>query len=376
MKQGGQHLSRFSHKVILPSASWVINNEWDIMRTKESLRVALVGCGHVAQQQHIPSLLKIKRAEIVAICDKNEALVKRVSERFHVSRYYTDFSKMLEREPVDMVDICTLPQTHLALSTEVMKAGHHVLIEKPMALSLEDADSMVATAKASQVELCVVHNELFLPVMLRARSMINSGIIGDIMGISIKDSWLKDNDLIQNKDHWCHKLPGGLFGEMLPHSLYLASAILGQLEPVVVHGRKFSKYDWVAADELRVIMENNSSLAIVTLSANWSEDTMVLDIFGTKMNLHVDLWDSVIIRYATGKEGRLSRAWGNISQGLQWFMGTATTGFDIISGRHHNGHYTVIQRFVESLQNGTEPPITTKEAREVVRLYELITSRI
>src|SRR4030042_206900 len=97
------------------------------------LRVGIVGCGFIAQTQHIPSLLKIKDVEIAAICDMNEDLAKRVAERFHIDRYYTDFSEMLERERVKMVDICTSPQTHVALSLQAMKGGCHVLMEKPIA---------------------------------------------------------------------------------------------------------------------------------------------------------------------------------------------------------------------------------------------------
>ena len=319
---------------------------------------------------------KIKDVELVTVCDMNEGLARQMASKFNISRYYTDFSRMLLEEEVDIVDICTPPQTHATLVIKALEAGHHILIEKPMALNLSDADRMIKVAKMKGVRLCVVHNELFLPVVMKARSMISRGIIGDITGIHIKDSWPRDNDLIQNKDHWCHKLPGGLFGEMLPHSLYLASALLGALEPVVVHAQKLSKYDWVVADELRIIMENKSSLATLTLSANWPEDTMALDIFGTKMNLYVDLWGSVTITYATGREGRLSRAWGNISQGLQEFTGTVATGFNIISGRHHSAHHTLIQRFIESLQDGAEPPVTTEAARETVRLYEAITNQI
>ena len=86
------------------------------MSKVKPLRVGIVGCGQIAQEQHIPYLGKIKGAEIVAICDRNEGLARRVSARFHISNYYTDFSEMLDKEKLDMVDICTTPQTHPALS--------------------------------------------------------------------------------------------------------------------------------------------------------------------------------------------------------------------------------------------------------------------
>ena len=66
------------------------------------------------------------------------------------------------------------------------------------------------------------------------------------------------------------QVPGGMFGEMLPHPLYLATAFLGKVEPISVYTRKLSEYDWVAADELRVTLEGRNGLAVITESVNWS----------------------------------------------------------------------------------------------------------
>lgn len=345
------------------------------MKITKPLRVGIVGCGGAAYW-HISGMLKINSVELVAICDRNEALARRVAERFHVNSYYTDFSEMLDKEKMDMVDICAPPQTHLALSAKAMEAGCHVLTEKPMALSLKEADEMIEAAKANQVQLCVVHNELFLPVVMKARSMVKRGIIGDLIGISITDSMPRDGDLILNKEHWCHSLPGGIFGEMLPHPIYLAQAFMGRLEPVAVHSRKLSSYDWLVADELRVILEGENGLATITESVNWPEDIMTLDIFGTKMPLHVDIWGTVMTRYAVASRGRFSRGWQNLEQSFQRLVGTASTTLSVISGRFRGGHRNLIQKFVESLQNGTEPPVTMEKAREVVRLYQAITAQI
>ena len=345
------------------------------MKANKPLRVGIVGCGGAAQW-HISSMLKIKNVELVATCDMNEDLARRVARRFNISKYYSDFNKMLLEEKVDLVDICTPPQTHLALSVQAMEAGCHVLMEKPMALSFKEANEMAEVAKAKQVELGVVHNELFLPVVMRARSMVSKKVIGDLVGISITDSIPRDNDMLLNREHWCHRLPGGIFGEMLPHPLYLATAFLGRLEPIAVHSRKLGSYDWLAADELRVILEGENGMATITESVNWPKDMMVLDIFGTKMSLHVDIWGAVMTKYAVESRGRFSRGLENLELSFQRLGGTASTAFNVISGRFHGGHHTLIEKFINSLQSGTEAPVTVEEAKEVVRLYEAITAQI
>ena len=103
---------------------------------------------------------------------------------------------------------------------------------------------------------------------------------------------------------------------------------------------------------------------------------MVLDIFGTKGCLHIDIWGAVMTGYATAGRGPFLRGLENLGRGFQQLAGTAATTLSVILGHYHSGHYTLIQRFIESLQNDTELPVTVEEARELVRLYEVITSQI
>lgn len=346
------------------------------MKMDKPLRVGVVGCGGAAFW-HMSSMRKIDNVKVVAICDKNEALARRVAKNLRIKSYYADLPEMLDKEKVDVVDICAPPQTHLALSVQAMEAGCHVLTEKPMALTTEEADEMIKAARANQVQLCVVHNELFMPVVMKARAMVSEGVVGDVVGVSITDSIARDADLVLNEGHWCHKLPGGIFGEMLPHPLYLAQAFLGELEPVAVHSRKLGSRDWMAADELRVILEGERGLATITESVNWPEDFMVLDIFGTEMSLHVDIWGAVMTRYAVaGGGGRFRRGGQNLELGFQRLGGTAATAFEVTSGRFRDGHRSVIQQFFESVRTGIGMPVTVEEAREAVRLYQAVVAQI
>lgn len=346
------------------------------MSAKGPLRVGIVGCGIAAQEYHIPFLLKIKNAQAVAVCDRNEDLARRVAKRFHISRYYADFSKMLEKEKLDMVDVCASPEAHAILSIQAMDAGCHVLVEKPMALSLKEADEMVAASKENGVKLCVVHNQLFDPVMLKARSMVAEGSIGDLTGIDSKIAMPKDNGGVADKDHWYHKLPGGPFGEELAHPIYLARAFLGHVEPVAVYTKKLSDYDWVIADELRVILEGENGLATITSSCNWPKCKAIIDVFGTKMCLRIDLWNSAMTTYGIYGPSKPSRALENLRQGFSILAGTTSTTLNTVLGRFHTGHYTLIEQFIGAIQNGMEPPVTMEEGREVMKVYEKITAQI
>jgi len=344
------------------------------MTAKEPLRVALVGCGAITQARHIPSLLKIRGVELVATCDKDEELAKRVAERCHSNKYYADLSQMLNREQLDVIDISTPPNTHATLAIEAMDAGCHVLVEKPMALSVKEADEMVSASKRNQVKLCVVHSNLFDPMAMRAKSIISQGGIGDLTGMDIVFSIAKDTDWLANKDHWYRKLPGGAFGELLPHPIYMAMAFLGHLEPVAVYATRLGSYDWVAADELRVIMESENGIATVTSSCNAPRDMFALVFFGTKMNLLIEIRGSVLLTYPRTSLSRprledfrlaFQQASNGVRRSLTW-----------ISGRYYSSHHTLIGRFAESIQNGTEPPVTGEQGKEVIRVCEKITAQI
>src|ERR1035441_7971217 len=106
------------------------------------LKAVIVGAGLIAQKKHIPAFLRAKnRADLVAICDLNVAAAKTAATRFGIPRTYGDVSEMLSQEKPDLVDICTPPQTHVRLAVEACRHKCHLLIEKPMALSVEDCDS-------------------------------------------------------------------------------------------------------------------------------------------------------------------------------------------------------------------------------------------
>src|SRR4030043_1004175 len=106
------------------------------MGQRKPVRVGIAGCGLIAQWHHLPSLIKMRDAKLVAVCDKDIDLIDGVARRFNINRRYTDFNEMLTSEDLDMVDICTPPQTHADLSIRAIESGCNVLVEKPLALNL------------------------------------------------------------------------------------------------------------------------------------------------------------------------------------------------------------------------------------------------
>lgn len=342
-------------------------------------RVGVVGCGFIAQSIHIPSWLKCRRAALVAVCDKNGEMAAQAARRFKVDRYYSDLGDMLMEEGLDIVDVCTSINTHAPLAIQAMEAGCNVLVEKPIAINSHEAGEMIVVSQENGVKLGVVHDMLFGISVMKIREMVKKGAVGDVVGVEIRQNFpAQDFPVIADPAHWWHRLPGGVFGDSLPHPLYLAREFLGELEPAVVHTRKIGPLAHMPFDELRIVLEGDKGIATIISSCN-SPSLMMIDVLGTEMNLHGDLYSSLVTTYkARSNMGRVkpsSRARANVIQSAQILLSTASTAMRVVTD-NRGGHRHLIDKFVESTQNGKEPPVTAEDGIQTLRLLEKITSQM
>ena len=344
---------------------------------KDILRGGIVSCGAIAVISHMPVWRAMKGVEIVAACDRNESAAAAMAKRFSVPRSYQDLSYMLEKESLDFIDICTPPDTHALLSIQAMEAGLNVLVEKPMAVSLSEADDMIAASRRHGIKLCVVHNFLFTPVVQEAKSLVSKGAIGDLIAVEVRSLDKRDGAL-SKRGHWCHTLPGGIFGEYAPHSVYLEWAFLGEIHSIKAVSRKTSEFPWVDADELRVLVEAERGLGSFTVSCNSHNKSFEMDIFGTKGRLHLDNHALSMTR---------SRLRGNRTDELvldqlylsgQQLVGAVSSFVMAALGRrwYKVGHQALMQGFVRSISDNIEPPVPGEDGRETIRVLEDIWKQI
>jgi len=351
-----------------------VNKAWDKMNGK--LKVGILGCGGIATQNHIPVWLRLKDIELVAVCDKSEERAKNTANKFRIPECYTDFSEMLEKEQLDIIDNCTPVQLHAPLSIQAMEAGCHVIVSKPMAMNERDANEMIRVAKKNNVWLYPIHNTLFNPIMEDIKSLIRNGYLGDIVGMDVTYLKKRDDSGVVNKDHWSHKLPGGIFGEILAHPIYLELAILGKLDILSVHTEKFLPYEWIKADELRVTLKGERGIGRIMISLNSPKNSALVKIYGTKMILDVNLWCLTLIKHKPMGYSIFSLGRDSLSQSLQQFKGTINVFIKTIRGKALPGHYILIPNFVNVIRNNEKPLVTAEEGKEVARVLEKITKQI
>lgn len=339
----------------------------------EGLRVGIVGSGFIAEHKHLPAWRTIgSGARVVALCDLNATQAEQLARQFSVPQVHSDVNQMLERERLDIVDICSPPRTHATLALSALQSGAHVLIEKPMAINTEECDAIIAGAKNAQRNVCVAHSDLFYPSFVRARQMLADGHVGEFRGMHIFLSTPVDY-ITSRPEHWAHRLPGGVLGETGPHVIYLTLAFIKQISDVRVSARKLlHEFTWSPYEDYRLELigeKATSSIALVYATRCWAAQ---VDLWGSEGLLKVDLETQSVVLHRRHNLRRLTLGLSTASETAQMMRGTLGTAVSHLCRRLENTHQCLVRGFVESITDGRPIPVPAEEGREAVRVMNLI----
>jgi predicted dehydrogenase len=166
------------------------------------IRIAIIGCGGISGA-HVKGYLSYNdKLRVTALCDiKPDALKKRGESLGGVSKQFTDWKGMLKEMggEIDAVDICLPHHLHGPAILDAAAAGKHIICEKPMCISLAEADAIAAAVKASGVTYMSAHNQLFTPAVVEAKRMIDAGELGKILFIRSQDCFIAGQ---VKREHW------------------------------------------------------------------------------------------------------------------------------------------------------------------------------
>ena len=148
----------------------------------EQLGMGVIGCGGISRA-HLPAQRAIEGMRTVAVCDINEEAARAAAEEFEVPAVYTDYHDLLADERVQAVAILLPHHLHRDPAVAAAEAGKHILCEKPMAISLQQTDDMIAAAQRAGVVLMIGQILRFRPANIRARELIRDGAIGQLRNV-------------------------------------------------------------------------------------------------------------------------------------------------------------------------------------------------
>jgi predicted dehydrogenase len=197
------------------------------------LRFALVGCGRIAKR-HAELLGKgqIAGAKLAAVCDIVPEKARALAEPLGV-RHYADMHEMMRRERPDVVSVLTESGRHAEHTVQLAPYGSHVVVEKPMALTLDDADEMIRACDRHGVRLFVVKQNRFNVPVVKLREALDAGRFGKLILGTVRVRWCRRQDYY-DQDAWrgTWALDGGVLTNQASHHVDLLEWMMGDVESV------------------------------------------------------------------------------------------------------------------------------------------------
>jgi len=343
------------------------------------MRIGIIGSGKIAQV-HGPLILRQPEAKIVGIADKEISLAKDLASKLKVKQVYQDPEKMIQEQKPDVVHVLVPPQYHAEISIMAMKNGCHVLVEKPMAHAVADAEQMIEAAKRYNVSLCVDQNGLLHDVIQRAMKLVSKGVIGDVVSVEAHEVYdaSRNPSFIEEKaesSHWSYRLNGGPLQDMLPHPISLLLEYIPEITELHFVGLNRGVFPEGWDDEIRVLIRSDRVTGYINVSVSEKPDIELFTIKGTKGLIHADSYNDIVtVRRLNKLPRKFSRGLSGFQLSLQYLKGSFENVFKVATGRmdKSNGIERVISKFYESIRKGSEPPVTAEKGLRVVEVISRI----
>lgn len=286
----------------------------------EPLKLGIVGCGFVTETRHLPTLQEVPEIRVVALADLDLSRCERVASGFGQPTCYPDAEALLASSDADAVAVCTPSSTHAEVALRALDAGRHVFLEKPIALSMADADRLVERAGTLSVTTTVAFNQRYHPLVREARALLREGALGSVTAITTRmtGARLAQPDLPAWRRR--RELGGGGFLEKLVHHYDLWRFLLDDEVEAVFGDSRCTRAD----DDTTVVIGRMRNGALAhAFGSDLSPLSNEVLVHGEKGSLLVDLYryDRVVVSgvgdISSLGEPRRAELW-DVSYADQW----------------------------------------------------------
>ena len=199
----------------------------------QHIRWGIIGCGDVTEVKSGPAFNKATGSELAAVMRRNGVLARDYAQRHNVPRWYDDANALINDPDVNAIYVATPPSSHEALAIAALQAGKPTYVEKPMALTFEGCQNMLAASDANGVPLFVAYYRRALPRFLKIKQLLDEGAIGDIRAVNIKlERPLQEAEARADTRNWRLKPEisgGGHFVDLAAHMLDLVDFYFGRI---------------------------------------------------------------------------------------------------------------------------------------------------
>jgi predicted dehydrogenase len=327
----------------------------------ERTKVAILGAGFITDI-HMESYHRfIPEAEVIAVYARNSEKAKEFAAKHNIPKWYTDIDAIINESGCEIVDICLPNFLHADATIKAAKAGKHVIIEKPLAVTLEEADAMIDACKKAGVKLMYAEELCFAPKYERVRHMVKEGAIGKIYMLKQSEKhsgphtdWFYDVNLSG----------GGVLMDMGCHAMEWFRWMLGNAKPLSVYASMSTvlhKERTKGEDNSIVIIEFENGVTAVAENS-WAKHGGMDDrseVHGTGGVIYADLFmGNAAISYS--KHG-----YGYAMEKADTTVGWSFTVFEEV---FNQGYPHELKHFVDCVRNNKEPLVTGEDGRVVLEI--------
>lgn len=328
------------------------------------MKYALIGCGRIAIN-HIKAVIN-NQLELVAVCDvlpnKMEELLSKqgLAENKEILRY-TDYRQMIAEHPeIQLISIATESGSHAEIALYCIDQGINLIIEKPMAMSIADADEIIRRADAKHVKVSACHQNRFNIAVQKLRKAVEAGRFGKLSHGSIHVRWNRNKDYYTQapwRGTWAQD--GGALMNQCIHGIDLLRWMMGS-EVVSVYGQtKQQFHHYLEAEDVGMAVVNFANGAVATIEGttnvypqNLEETLYVFGQWGTvklggKSTNNIDVWD-----FADETDEDRS------NKGLE----------EAASNVYGNGHTSLFADVVEAIEKDRQPYVDAKAGRDALEM--------
>jgi predicted dehydrogenase len=318
-----------------------------------AVRVAIIGCGGISQAHGRGFVQHHQKIQAVALCDiVDGAMENRAQQVGGSPRRYRDWKKLLKEmgDDIDAVDICLPHHLHGEAILDACAAGKHVLCEKPMCISIKEADAIAKAVKKAGVTYMSAHNQLFMPVVREAKKMIDDGAIGAVRWMRSQDCFrVALGDKNPFKGAWRAKLKTQGGGELIDtgyHPSYRLLHLMGS-KPAMIRGNLARFMQPIEGDDTASVEVRFENGALGEILTSWAFDNP----YGTHQ-IHV-----------IGEKGQIFGSENTLYYLPDGFAEPSKRTFEAV-----DTFVAEIGHFADCLREGKRPMHSVEEGRSVLEL--------
>ncbi len=316
-------------------------------------RVALVGCG-VISDNHLNALTKNENVEIIALCDINTKKAEEKARQYSLSsKVYESYDALLECEgnKLDAIHIATPHYLHASQTLKALERDINVFLEKPLCISWDEIDALIAAEKISKAIACVCFQNRFIPATIAAKKLVDED--GGALSAWASVFWKRGEDYYKSAE-WRGRYAtegGGVMINQAIHTIDLLKHFMGTPTSVIATTANHHLKETIEVEDSceGVIGFGTDRIAnfYATTSAGGPDSIRIC--FNTKFN-KIEIVDSCVY---------LNNSLHYSSERDDNYIGKSCYG---------NGHFTLINKFYEAIEKGEESPVPIREAVDAVKI--------